>query len=617
MQNPSQLLMALFLFFVFLCSSNAAFSQETKISTGTSVSEVTSSPVPDPRVSEVVKNINIARSNGDQSSKEYWENKLNELTHPQILTNTQDNLIYKNTNTPVGNPEKVLNLTNMTSGIIVANSVSRERVTGDIYAAIGFYGGAINPDTLKVFRSTDNGIHFTNISTVTGAGLKIPNNGIDVEAVSKGDSTFAFVGMSYTFTGSSYSFVYRVRQDGNRQASVVYGGTTTNSYTNARITSDNARYTAFTYIYFSVVLDSLNGGNRSFRSKLSRIENPFSSSMVLTSGYQSGLGLYGYGTLAPTPDSSFFQTDLAFVSTSPGDSNQLYTCTTVRGHSAFNGATLYFTRSNDFGATAPTLFNVADGTNLKESPRIAATGSHNSSLMVVARRLFAGGDWDPFYFYCPQINSATPTFSSGFVNSSADTTIGVSVVAKYGGNGSYLFAYNNRKGLNGSNILIKGANNTTFGSEVQSNPIGIIGTTVFGTPDAAFRNVNNDSCFVIWGGTVGIGSYVTGGCTGAFVGIGNNTTELRDFRLDQNYPNPFNPTTNISYNIPVSGLVKITVYDVLGSEVATVLNENKIAGYYSANFDGKNLASGAYYYKITFTSDNNSFSETKKMMLIK
>jgi hypothetical protein len=87
----------------------------------------------------------------------------------------------------------------------------------------------------------------------------------------------------------------------------------------------------------------------------------------------------------------------------------------------------------------------------------------------------------------------------------------------------------------------------------------------------------------------------------------------RSFKLAQNYPNPFNPATKIDYVVPVSGHVTITVYDVLGREVATVLNEDLEPGTYQAAFDGGSLSSGVYYYKMTA----GAFSQTRKMMLVK
>ena len=80
-----------------------------------------------------------------------------------------------------------------------------------------------------------------------------------------------------------------------------------------------------------------------------------------------------------------------------------------------------------------------------------------------------------------------------------------------------------------------------------------------------------------------------------------------------NYPNPFNPTTTINYQLPENGFVTIKVYDVLGKEVATLVDENKSAGYYNVNFDASKLTSGVYIYTI----NANGFAQSKKMLLMK
>jgi photosystem II stability/assembly factor-like uncharacterized protein len=87
----------------------------------------------------------------------------------------------------------------------------------------------------------------------------------------------------------------------------------------------------------------------------------------------------------------------------------------------------------------------------------------------------------------------------------------------------------------------------------------------------------------------------------------------KNFSLSQNYPNPFNPSTKIQFALPKSSLAKIVVYDLLGREIETVVNEQLNAGTYEADFDGGKLSSGVYYYKLTA----GDFSETKKMVLIK
>jgi len=85
------------------------------------------------------------------------------------------------------------------------------------------------------------------------------------------------------------------------------------------------------------------------------------------------------------------------------------------------------------------------------------------------------------------------------------------------------------------------------------------------------------------------------------------------YSLLQNYPNPFNPSTIISYQLPKSGLVTLKIYDVLGREVSTLVNEQKTAGTYKVEFNGIQLSSGVYFYRLT-TAD---FMQTKKMIFIK
>jgi len=89
--------------------------------------------------------------------------------------------------------------------------------------------------------------------------------------------------------------------------------------------------------------------------------------------------------------------------------------------------------------------------------------------------------------------------------------------------------------------------------------------------------------------------------------------KANEFRLEQNYPNPFNPSTSIAYNIPTSGTVKLSVLNVLGEEVMTLVNEEQNAGQHTANFNASHLASGVYMYRLT----SGNYSVTKKMMLLK
>ena len=90
-------------------------------------------------------------------------------------------------------------------------------------------------------------------------------------------------------------------------------------------------------------------------------------------------------------------------------------------------------------------------------------------------------------------------------------------------------------------------------------------------------------------------------------------TSMLSFRLDQNYPNPFNPSTTIKYEIPENGFVSLKVFNILGQEVASLVNEVKTAGQYQAYFNATKLSSGIYIYRLE-TSRN---SEKRKMLLLK
>jgi hypothetical protein len=104
-----------------------------------------------------------------------------------------------------------------------------------------------------------------------------------------------------------------------------------------------------------------------------------------------------------------------------------------------------------------------------------------------------------------------------------------------------------------------------------------------------------------------------------FVGLKQIGTEIpKEFSLYNNFPNPFNPITKINFNIPSlirrgAGVVLLKIYDILGREVTTLVNEKLNPGKYEAEFDGSNYASGVYYYKL----ETEYYTKTKKMVLLK
>ncbi|MBK8984196.1 MAG: T9SS type A sorting domain-containing protein [Ignavibacteria bacterium] len=161
-----------------------------------------------------------------------------------------------------------------------------------------------------------------------------------------------------------------------------------------------------------------------------------------------------------------------------------------------------------------------------------------------------------------------------------------------------------------------------------------IPTTCIGTQSQATGNFNPKEPFSIYqnNNTNPNGSYIlriadnAAGDTGSLrswtlkidydviTGVNNNVTSIpNEFSLSQNYPNPFNPSTKIAYTIPNNGLVTLKIYNLLGKEVASLINEVKSAGTYEVNFNGANLSSGVYFYRL----ESGNFVDTKKMFLLK
>jgi hypothetical protein len=108
--------------------------------------------------------------------------------------------------------------------------------------------------------------------------------------------------------------------------------------------------------------------------------------------------------------------------------------------------------------------------------------------------------------------------------------------------------------------------------------------------------------------------YETGFNTTGLIAIEKIGTIIpREFTLSQNYPNPFNPTTKIMFALPKSSFTKLVIYDILGMEMATIVNNQLNAGTYEAEWNASKYPSGVYFYRL----EAGSFVSTKKMILIK
>jgi len=128
----------------------------------------------------------------------------------------------------------------------------------------------------------------------------------------------------------------------------------------------------------------------------------------------------------------------------------------------------------------------------------------------------------------------------------------------------------------------------------------------------AFGDVDNDNDLDVF---IGYGENAGGNklfFNNSVLGVDDESLILPGFQLHQNFPNPLNPSTTINFELPVQSFVSLNVYDVLGKEVATLVEKDMLAGIYYFNFDASELSSGVYYYRL----NTGNYAEAKKMVLI-
>jgi hypothetical protein len=207
---------------------------------------------------------------------------------------------------------------------------------------------------------------------------------------------------------------------------------------------------------------------------------------------------------------------------------------------------------------------------------VAAT---STSLPMMGRTTDGGTTWTP-------INIGAGVSGTCYLNWVPNT----SVVYIIGSNGKVSRSLNN--GLTWDTMATAGVTNITHFD---------------------FANINN----IIYGYAVSSNGSVIKLIDSVLLnltGINHNEGTVPSvYSLKQNYPNPFNPTTTINYDVPLSGFVKISIFDILGNLVSVPVNEIKQAGSYEINWNASNYASGTYFYKM----ESGSFTEFKKMVLIK
>ena len=173
---------------------------------------------------------------------------------------------------------------------------------------------------------------------------------------------------------------------------------------------------------------------------------------------------------------------------------------------------------------------------------------------------------------------------------------------------------------NVNTIVIDGKGTKWIGTDGGLVNIDGMNWTLYTTSNSSLPDKEVNSIVIEENGNRWIGTAYGGVLTyyqGKIVSVENYTDtryQIPDkYLLYQNYPNPFNPSTKIRFRISNSGFVSIKVYDILGREVTTLVNDEKPAGIYEVSFDASELSSGVYFYKLR----TGNYIQTKKMVLLR
>ncbi len=566
----------------------------------------------------LLKELDNARTTNNITKKEQIEAHLNEIDnhHPVQLINNPNvvggSAVGMNKKTP---SESDYLTTPVIPGGIWSSATQTAPASfpnpGTIWAAGTVYNAA-GGDTCKLYFSPNGGQSWTfAYYFYFTSNMDFRPGELDLELLYDGSVVWIYgiAGYSDLVANRTYSILFRFNTTANtfNGYTMLWPGnaTTTNLYYNPRIVSDNSNYTTASYVYLSCSFDSTGGSTHVNRQKYSHITNPFVASPTIDYSQTSVNNGGFYWNSSGVPAGTYLWTDLAYFRTSTS-TNRILTVYNVPGTINYN---LYLAWSDDYGATVAGSSSIVES-NVDYGARIAFNGgTTNYNGMIAYVRQYSGIDWDTYY---RSTTDGGTTWTAGYIDGSTNRARSVDIIAPRGANNIFKVGYV-QDSTAGSYGYYTGGNGTAWN---QPNPMAISPVGVdssFSKVIAGYKNGGGDDCLAIYSTGSGTNVYASSSCQST-VGVGNNNSNIpKIYSLSQNYPNPFNPTTNIKFSLPQQSFVKFVVYDILGNEVTTLINENMEAGNHEIDFNASGLASGIYLYKI----EAGEFTAVKKMMLIK
>lgn len=563
-------------------------------------------------VRELSRQLNQARENDNSELVEQLEDQINALVGtkesvpgfgPQAVP-LSESIIQRDGNSAIG-----INV--ITAGAMWGTATTTQNTNGRIWVATTHYAGGVT-DTLRIFYSDDDGDTWTyfNGFTYNQSGVDFLANDIDIEVLNDGTNWWIYVTGGYSFNSSLWGFVTRFKDDGT---GFFYENLAKNSNTNqywTRIVSDYPRFTSIAYVYIVATMDSaIDANNKAIYSRAFTIEDPYASSPTVLNRNNNVNGS-SYWWYAPSaPNTSTARSDVAYYdSLAQGDrivTSAIFEFPGVQSN-------IYMTYSDNYMATIPYLSNSFSLTYNSSTPIMSFSGGNDQLNGCISHIRFYQDtlDADPRYV---ATTDGGGDWGQGYIDASFDETVKADVIGLRGIDGHFKFGYINDLSPNDAFYYRTGYLNgsLTLTPAVMMSGSGIFPDDVYGGR-AGYRIANTDSCFAVYEGPTGVTAYGVTGCSGA-VSVDNSEVLPNEYLLTQNYPNPFNPSTTIKYSIPETAFVNIKVYNLIGQEIAELVNEEMQTGNHEVTFDAVNMPSGVYFYRI----QAGSFVETRKMMLMK
>ena len=562
------------------------------------------------QIRELSKQLNEARESGNIQITKELENQINTLVGskpvtpgfgPQAIPLTES-IILRNGDDP-------RTIKKITSGYIWATATTTQNTDGRIWVATTHYN-AIGTDTLRIFYSDDGGLTWAYLIGYTyAADVDFRTDDLDIEILNNGVDWYIYISGSINYTGEAYSFVARFKADGSE---FFHGYLPKNSSTNqywTRIVSDYPLYSNNAYVYIVATLDSVTSATtKTVYTRAFIIQDPYAASPTILNRNSFGSTYTWFYPSAPLD--AFTRSDVAYYdSLLSGD--RIVTSTIFENIPG--DVTMYMSYSNDYMATVPYIQNSFTLTYLSSQPIMSFSGGNDQlkGCITTVRNYANGPDKDAMYIVT---NDGGTTWNQGYIDGSTDTTVKADVIGLRGIDGHFKFAWINLDAPNPEFLYSTGY---LGGSFVLTNPVPMYGEGIFPSDGfggrAGYKLTGTDSCFAVFESLPGgSNAYAVSGCDEP-VSVENNDPAPDNYSLSQNYPNPFNRITTIKYSIPSLSFVKIKVYNLLGQEIAELVNKELQTGNYEVSFDATNFPSGIYFYRM----EAGNFVQTKKMILMK